>query len=121
MRKFGFKIGYSIVIVLFLNACKDEMKFNKSDWNTSNDIVFPPPCRERMLKDLTSNYQLTGLKCAKLLELLGKPNGADSCSLFYDIEIDYGHDIDPVYVKSLNFKFSKDSVISSYSIEEYKK
>ena len=111
-----------LVLLLFLISCKNEMKFDKATWNISaTDPVSSPPFRGRMLTDLTTNYTLKGLKYNQLVELLGIPNTADSNSLSYNIDINYGSDIDPVYAKYLEFQFSKDSVITSFKIEEWKK
>ena len=74
-----------------------------------------------MLTDLTTNYKLTGLKYSQLIDLLGIPDSKDSSSLSYKIIVDYGNDIDPVYAKNLDFTFSKDSVITSFNIDEWKK
>ena len=74
-----------------------------------------------MLKDLTTEHKLVGLKYSQLIELLGEPNFNDSSSLAYKIIEDYGHDIDPVYTKNLDFTFLKDSTITSFKVYEWKK
>ena len=61
------------------------------------------------------------MKYSDLIKLVGTPNGSDSSSITYLIEIDYGFDIDPIYSKDLYFFISKDSVVTSYKIEEWKK
>lgn len=45
----------------------------------------------------------------------------NSNSLTYNIVLNYGDDIDPVYSKNLDIFFSKDSIITSYKITEWKK
>jgi hypothetical protein len=77
--------------------------------------------RPKMLTDLTTNYKLKGLKYSELIELLGIPDSKDSSSLSYKIIVDYGHDIDPVYTKDLDFTFSKDSIITAVKVNEWKK
>ncbi|HEY5406177.1 MAG TPA: hypothetical protein VIJ92_03780, partial [Ginsengibacter sp.] len=71
--------------------------------------------------DLTSNYNLRGIPYKKLVYLLGVPDGSDNVDLFYDIVVDYGSDIDPVYTKTLVLKMNKDSIIESYKISEWRK
>ena len=44
----------------------------------------------------------------------------DSDSIYYDIETEYGHDIDPVRIKTSEFKFDRDSIITDYRINETK-
>jgi hypothetical protein len=108
-------------LLLFLISCKNEMKFDKAAWNMSaTDPISSSPFREKMLIDLTTNYTLKGLKYNQLVEFLGIPNTVDSSSLSYNLDINYGSDIDPVYAKYLEFQFSKDSVITSFKIEEWK-
>lgn len=41
--------------------------------------------------------------------------------VFYDIEVDYGFDIDPIYTKVLILQFSKDSIVQTFEVKEYKK
>jgi hypothetical protein len=92
-------------------------------WDEQPDLAFTPPYREKMLKDLTTNHKLVGLKYSEIINLLGAPNFHDgaSASFGYDIIIDYGSDIDPVYTKTLDFTFSEDSVITSFKVNEWKK
>lgn len=42
----------------------------------------------------------------------------DRNSIYYDKETDYGHDIDPVCIKTLEFKFDRDSIITDNRINE---
>jgi hypothetical protein len=110
-------------IVFFLFACNNnqQIKFDKEKWNEQTDPLFPSPYRPKMLTDLTSNYKLVGYNYSQLIELLGIPDYKDSSSLSYKVAVDYGHDIDPVYTKNLDFTFSKDSIITSVKVDEWKK
>lgn len=76
---------------------------------------------EKKLGDLLSNYKLVGMKYSDLIKLLGNPDNGDSVSISYQIELDYGFDIDPVYSKKLYFFFANDSVVTSYEMKEWKK
>jgi hypothetical protein len=98
-----------------------EAKFDKFKWNNQLDPAFPPPYRSKMVADLTTSYKLIGFKYSQLIELLGIPDNKDSSSLSYKIVVDYGHDIDPIYTKSLDFSFSKDSIVTSFKFNEWKK
>ena len=108
-------------LVFLLSSCNNEIKFDKVKWDDQPDLAFTPPYRKKMLKDLTANYKLVGLKYSEIISLLGAPNFHDSLSFGYDIIIDYSSDIDPVYTKTLDFTFSKDSIITSFKINEWKK
>jgi hypothetical protein len=117
-----FKLIYLGLLVLFLFSCNNkEIKFDKSKWDLQIDPLFPSSYRLKMLNDLTSNYKLVGFKHSQLIGLLGIPDSQDNNTLSYNIVVDYGHDIDPVYIKKLDFIFSKDSVIKSFKVYEWKK
>jgi hypothetical protein len=96
-----------------------QIKFDKGKWLTKDDMEFP--YRNKMLKDLTTHYKLVGLKYNEIINLFGEPNYHDSNSVVYQVIEDYGSDIDPIYTKNLNFKFNKDSIITAFKIEEWKK
>ena len=118
-KKFSLIILQFVVLILF-SCSNKQLKFNKGKWNEQMDPIFPSSYRPKMLTDLTSNYKLVGYKYSQLVELLGIPDYKDSSSLTYKIVVDYGYDIDPVYTKNLDFIFSKDSIITSFKIYEWK-
>jgi len=97
------------------------MKFDKKIWDQASEDGIPPPCRDKMLKDLTSNKKLVGLTYNELIQLLGTPDFKDSTTVSYGIIIDYKRDIDPVYIKNLCFYLSGDSVATSFKTEEWEK
>lgn len=109
-----------VILACFISACNRQEKFDKNKWNEQADPVFPPACRNYMIKDLTTTHKLVGLKYDQIIKLLGEANFKDSNSVAYDIEEDYGVGIDPVYTKVLDFYFSKDSVITSFKVQEWK-
>lgn len=114
--------GLMLTASVTLSSClSNQMRFNKVAWNTSDDPAFPPPNRDKMLNDLITNHKLTGLKYTQLIDTLGNPDIRDEYKIGYRIIEDYGSDIDPVYSKDLVFYFSKDSIITSFKINEWKK
>ena len=119
--KYSKQIFVAFLFVVSSCNMNSEIKFNSNQWKEREDPAFPPEQRSKMVADLTSNYKLVGLKYSELVKLLGIPDAKDSISLTYRITVDYGGDIDPVYMKELNFYFSKDSVITSFEIDEWKK
>jgi len=110
-----------LFVILLLISCNEtgQLKFDKTKWDTKDDIEFP--YRNKMLNDLTTNYKLVGLKYREILKLLGEPDYRDTISFGYRLIEDFGSDIDPIYSKNLAFKLDKDSIITSYKIEEWKK
>ncbi|RZL09136.1 MAG: hypothetical protein EOO89_21955 [Pedobacter sp.] len=108
---------------IFLLSCNIEARFDKVKWHQPGDLGIYPH-RKSMLKDLTRNYRLTGLSYRQLIDLLGKPdryNAKESELVEYNIETEYGNDIDPVYVKSLELKLTQDSTVESFIVKEWKK
>ena len=77
-----------------------------------------------MLNDLINNHKLKGLTYRQLTELLGQPKQNmkdDSNAVYYNIIADFGHDIDPIYSKTLVIKLRNDSIVADYRIDETKK
>lgn len=122
-KKYILKTILFAVLISLFSSCNNEIKFDKVKWDEQPDLAFTPPYRKKMLKDLTTNHKLVGLKYSEIISLLGAPNFHDSAaaSFGYDIIINYGSDIDPIYTKTLDFTFSKDSTITSFKVDEWKK
>jgi hypothetical protein len=103
-------------------ACTNKQKFDKSKWEFSDELGFYPN-RDEMLNDLTQNEKLKGLTYRQLIDKIGEPEKnivEESNSIYYSIVTNYGHDIDPVYSKTLEFRFNKDSVVVDFRIIETK-
>ena len=81
------------------------------------------PHRKYMIDDLVQNYQLKSKTYHELVELLGQPQSKldSTLQVFYDIDVDYGWDIDPVYTKTLSIVFDKDTIVKSFEVQEWKK
>ena len=111
--------GVLFVIAVILSSCKDNVPFDKDGWTLRGDLASYPN-REKMIEDLTEEHVLKGLAFSQLIDKLGPADrySAGYSILTYDIRTDYGHDIDPVYSKSLIFWFDKDSIITDFRIEE---
>lgn len=113
----------TILITCFLlTSCKDKMTFDKTRWIIQGDLGLYP-YRDKMLEDLTKNQKLKGLTYRQLIGKIGEPEKnitGDNNTIYYDIVIDYGYDIDPVNIKTLAFKFDKDSIVNDFKINESK-
>ncbi|MBB5619773.1 hypothetical protein HDE69_000811 [Pedobacter cryoconitis] len=115
-------VVFQLSIVLFsLISCNRKINFEKNKWDETTDPVFPSVYRPQMLEDLTTNHKLIGLSYKELVNFLGSPDYKELNSIVYNIVVDYGSDIDPVYYKKMEFSYSKDSVITSFRIMEWKK
>jgi len=110
-----------VSVSLLSSSCVNDIKFDAEQWMKGHDPVFPPPERGHMVNDLIKNYHLRGLTYAQLVELLGDPDAYDSSLIIYNIEIDFGSNIDPIYTKDLEFSLSSDSTVTSFKIEEWRK
>lgn len=125
------KIGCLIVIVIILfilitsllNSCiSKSRKFDKIKWNESEDGFYL--YRENMVEDLTENYLKNGTKYERIIFLLGQPenlNDEVENTISYELMTNFGWDIDPVEVKTLKIRISKDSTLLNYRIEHWKK
>ena len=108
-----------LLMVVLMSSCNQSMEFDSFKWKMKEDIEYP--YRNRMLGDLTKNHNVVGLPYSQIIELLGVPQYEDSSRISYQIFHDYGVEIDPVYTKYLNLTLSKDSIITSFKIDEWKK
>ena len=118
MKKYS--IFLSIIIILV--SCQTEQKFDKAKWAEVADLMTFPN-RKYMINDLVKNFQLKGKTYNEIIDLLGQPQSDMNSEhqVFYDIDIDYGSDIDPVYTKILLLQFDKDSIIQNFEVREWKK
>jgi hypothetical protein len=119
--KISLNVLHLIVMVIFLTSCTRDVRFEKTKWVENTDPIYPSAYRAKMLKDLTSNHKLIGLSYSQLIAYIGDPDSKDTNAVVYRIVVDYGSDIDPVYSKNLQFSYSKDSIITSFKILEWKK
>jgi len=113
------KIFCSMLFMLFM-SCNGDIKFDRGGWDRVDDPLYPPALRERMLDDLLNNHKLIGLKYSQLEKLIGIPDSKDSNFVYYRVVVDYGHNIDPVYTKNLMFQLSKDSLITSFKVKDWR-
>ena len=108
---------------IFLTSCSNNEKFDKVKWQEQGDLRMYTH-RKSMLNDLIKNYKLIGLSYKQLINLIGEPENysdKEKDKVYYEIETDYGTDIDPIYTKSLQIKLTKDSIVESFTIKEWKK
>jgi hypothetical protein len=123
-RKYGWTACRYITLLfgILLNfSCERKLKFDKAKWNDKYDLEYP--YREVMLEDLVKHHHLIGLTYKQLTTQIGEPARYDSNldNPYYNIIIDYGWDIDPVYTKVLRIQLNKDSVVAGYKVEEWRK
>jgi hypothetical protein len=114
---------FILINILILISCgNSENKFTKELWNEKEDIHYEK--RKYIVDDLVENYLQIGIKYNEVIELLGQPNypskNEDNC-LVYEVEVDYGFDVDPVKVVNLNLKFNTDSLLDSIKIQKWEK
>lgn len=112
-----------ILITSLLNSCVSKSpKFDKIKWNEREDGFYL--FRENMVEDLTKKYLKKGTKYERIIFLLGQPqnlNDEVEKTISYELMADFGWDIDPIEVKTLKIKISKDSTLLNYRIEHWKK
>ena len=81
------------------------------------------PNRKHKIDDLVKNYQLKGKKYSEIVELPDKPQSKldSTMEIYYNIDVDYGFDIDPIYLKTLSITFDKDTLVKSFEVNVWKK
>lgn len=118
-----FYIITSFAITIFgCNSNFQQIKFNRTQWDDGDVEIYP--YSDAMLNDLLANYHLKGMSYKQLTKLLGEPQRWDNDNIdssYYNINTDYGQDIDPVYTKTLTVYLNKDSLVTGYKIKEWHK
>lgn len=111
---------YALILAFFiLESCNNQLPFEESKWKIRGDAGMTNEWRKRMVKDLTTNYKLKGMKNSEIINLLGPPDFSDSSVLYYGIIVDYRYlGVDPIYSKILKINMSKDSIITSVKVIE---
>ena len=110
----------SLVLTLF--SCQTQQRFDKVKWAEVADLMTFPN-RKYMIDDLVKNYQLKDKKYSEIVELLNEPQSKlyTTMQILYDIDVDYGSEIDPIYSKTLLITFDNDTVVKSYEVHIWKK
>ena len=105
-----------------LFSCQKKQKFDKEKWTEVADLMSFPN-RKYMIDDLIKNYKFKGKKYSEIVELLNQPQSKlDSTrEIYYDIDVDYGFDIDPIYSKTLSITFDKDTFVKNFEVQVWKK
>jgi hypothetical protein len=104
-----------------LNCNQESEKFDKVSWNEISDPTFPPSQRKEMVNDVINNRVYPGMNKKEVVNVLGEPNYNSGSGIIYRIIVEYGTDIDPVFTMDLEIQFSKDSLVSSVRIKEWRK
>ena len=119
LEKHGIKMKLFYYIFLFLLVSCGHAKWNEQDWKKTTDLG-QHPHREAMVEDLLQNHKLTGLHYNSLIQKLGPPDflEPEDRSISYGLATNYGLDIDPTGLRSLQFHFDNDSIIVDFKIIE---
>lgn len=120
--RFSSKIFFLSAILLLSSCGPKEIEFDESKWNERFDGYYE--YRENMVKDLMQNHLRKGMHYNKVIDLLGEPENYQNNKpneIIYEIMVDYGWNIDPMEGKELYFEFNKDSIISNFRLEHWKR
>ena len=118
-------IRFLVLGLLLMLGCQyqpEQVPFERNGWLEKVDgIIYPN--RERMLNDLLTRHKLIGLTTQELRNLLGPYDTWHSEQpdlVCYTIDT-YMGTIDPVYIKTLLFAISHDSVVVDARIHVWEK
>jgi hypothetical protein len=121
-----YRIAGLLTLLMLLTAiysCREpaiKRPFDKQDWEYKDDMEYP--YRNAMVDDLIEGKKLPRLSYTQMINLLGRPQGRgdDTSTVYYEVVVDYGNDIDPVYTKSLVITIANDSTVSKAAIKEWR-
>lgn len=111
------QLGRLVLFASLMIACTRSLPFDKERWSAKNDIG-GYPWRADMLNDLEAKQILDGKHVRDAIGLLGAPDFTEGNERLWTITIDYGMDIDPVYLKYLVVIVDTDSMVVAHSIRE---
>ena len=114
---------FILLLIVFTSfSCQTQQKFDRLKWAEVADLMTFPN-RKVMIDDLVKNYHLKGKTLNQIEELLGQPQSKldSTFKIFYDVDVNYGSDIDPIYSKTLLIEFDKDTIVKAFEVQEWKK
>ena len=114
------KLGIFYIFLCFLFVACNQ-KFEKEEWK-NDDFIYAR--RERMVKDLMDNHLKKGMKYKEVIDLLGRGENGKNDSLttiYYDVMVDFGWNIDPQRTKTLCIEFTSDSTVKEFRLEKWEK
>lgn len=116
------RLTFFFFSILICSSCQTKQKFDKLKWRESGDMMTFPN-RKYMIDDVVKKHELKGKRYNEIVELLDKPQHEldTTMQIIYDVDIDYGFDIDPVYIKRLSIDFDMDTIAKHFEITEWKK
>ena len=100
---------FLIIFIFLLFSCGiEDKKFDKATWNEKDDMYYAN--REKMVKDLMENHLKNGMTYQEVIDLLGQTQNYQNDppnTIWYEIMVDYGWNIDPQKGKTLYIEFNK--------------
>jgi hypothetical protein len=110
-----------ILSIFFSYSCNQQILFDEEKWNESDGIFYTN--REKMVNDLLENHLKKGMTYKEVINLLGSSENHDNevrNTIWYEIMVDYGWDIDHEKGKTLYIEFTNDSIVKDVKLEEWK-
>ena len=100
-----------IVLLLALNSCRNDVKFNSDGWKKAGGINIMVDTRTNMVNDLVASKILLFKTESEIIELIGQPSvlhekESDSINYFAIQEIYSWGDIDPEEMTYLKIIFN---------------
>jgi hypothetical protein len=117
------KACYAILILCFI-SCNTDEKFDRNKWINADPV--DRTYRKNMVNDLLNKYKFRGMPYKELINLLGNPDNigtekyTDSVPVYYTVDEKYDM-IDPVAGQDLIFHLNKDSVVTSVTVQKWKR
>jgi hypothetical protein len=107
------------MILIYVSGCERKEQFDSVAW-AEGSRGFGYPHRSAMINDLTKRYGLIGWSKDSVVSLLGAPDFIEDQELVYNMVVDYGWDIDPVYVKNFVLTLNEDSTVLTTRTKEWR-
>ncbi len=114
------KFGILTTILVLLMSCKNEARFDSTEWNKKGVDWQLTDFREKMVSDLIKSDTLIGKKKIEIFELIGKPDTETDNKLKYLVREKYEWNIDPEYIKYLLVELDSNGIATKCYMEKMK-
>lgn len=112
------RLGILIIIFALLTSCKNEVRFDSTEWNKKGVDWQVTDFREKMVADLVESDTLIGLGKVEIIELIGSPEVEKDNKLKYLVREKYEWNVDPEYLKYLWVELDKNGIAIKCYVEK---
>ena len=113
-------LSVAVMAAIGLTSCKNEYRFDSTEWKRKGVDWQVTDFREKMVADLIESDTLIGLKKVEIFELIGSPEIENENKLKYLVREKYVWNVDPEYIKYLWVELDNNGIATQCYVEKTK-